>query len=340
MKNDDYREKAFHNEFCEFDNFNSNEIFFTPSSYSLMHLNQDNKNDIHNEINTKMNISQLNPYYSSNNNQTNFSSPELLKPLMPFIQFNQNDINFYPSTDYQFNNTNSNSNTTFQLTLFNTQPSNNIITNIDIQMNYSPLISKIMLQFRDKLYPLLKKFFMDFAQKLINDEPIQIAVIDLEKTSIFDYDLGCYSLPTDTEKFKYKVYNLFDNLKSITRILKLALIIYNKINLLMPCTKRELYYENVDLFRSTDIIDNIESDLCSILGICRFDLPIFPSAKGLFCGNITLVNKFGNKLNINTTDMNNKINLINYEFLIDDFYLDDNTKKNINLVQNDININC
>ena len=186
MKNDDYREKAFHNEFCEFDNFNSNEIFFTPSSYSLMHLNQDNKNDIHNEINTKMNISQLNPYYSSNNNQTNFSSPELLKPLMPFIQFNQNDINFYPSTDYQFNNTNSNSNTTFQLNLFNTQPSNNIITNIDIQMNYSPLISKIMLQFRDKLYPLLKKFFMDFAQKLINDEPIQIAVIDLEKTSIFD----------------------------------------------------------------------------------------------------------------------------------------------------------
>ena len=339
MKNDDYREKAFHNEFCEFDNFNSNEIFFTPSSYSLMHLNQDNKNDIHNEINTKMNISQLNPYYSSNNNQTNFSSPELLKPLMPFIQFNQNDINFYPSTDYQFNNTNSNSNTTFQLNLFNTQPSNNIITNIDIQMNYSPLISKIMLQFRDKLYPLLKKFFMDFAQKLINDEPIQIAVIDLEKTSIFDYDLGCYSLPTDTEKFKYKVYNLFDNLKSITRILKLALIIYNKINLLMPCTKRELYYENVDLFRSTDIIDNIESDLCSILGICRFDLPIFPSAKGLFCGNITLVNKFGNKLNINTTDMNNKINLINYEYLIDDFYLDDNTKKNINLVQNDININ-
>ena len=339
MKNDDYREKAFHNEFCEFDNFNSNEIFFTPSSYSLMHLNQDNKNDIHNEINTKMNISQLNPYYSSNNNQTNFSSPELLKPLMPFIQFNQNDINFYPSTDYQFNNTNSNSNTTFQLNLFNTQPSNNIITNIDIQMNYSPLISKIMLQFRDKLYPLLKKFFMDFAQKLINDEPIQIAVIDLEKTSIFDYDLGCYSLPTDTEKFKYKVYNLFDNLKSITRILKLALIIYNKINLLMPCTKRELYYENVDLFRSTDIIDNIESDLCSILGICRFDLPIFPSAKGLFCGNITLVNKFGNKLNINTTDMNKKINLINYEYLIDDFYLDDNTKKNINLVQNDININ-
>ena len=339
MKNDDYREKAFHNEFCEFDNFNSNEIFFTPSSYSLMHLNQDNKNDIHNEINTKMNISQLNPYYSSNNNQTNFSSPELLKPLMPFIQFNQNDINFYPSTDYQFNNTNSNSNTTFHLNLFNTQPSNNIITNIDIQMNYSPLISKIMLQFRDKLYPLLKKFFMDFAQKLINDEPIQIAVIDLEKTSIFDYDLGCYSLPTDTEKFKYKVYNLFDNLKSITRILKLALIIYNKINLLMPCTKRELYYENVDLFRSTDIIDNIESDLCSILGICRFDLPIFPSAKGLFCGNITLVNKFGNKLNINTTDMNNKINLINYEYLIDDFYLDDNTKKNINLVQNDININ-
>jgi DNA topoisomerase VI subunit A len=102
----------------------------------------------------------------------------------------------------------------------------------------------------------------------------------------------------------------------------------------MPCTKREIYYENVDLFKSTDIIDSSENDLCSILGICKFDLPIFPSAKGLFCGNITLVNKFGNKLNINNTKMNNKINLINYEYLIEDFFLDEKTKKCIDLIQN------
>ena len=74
--------------------------------------------------------------------------------------------------------------------------------------------------------------------------------------------------------------------------------------------------------------------LCSILGVCKFDLPIFPSAKGLFCGNITLVNKFGNRLNINNSNLNNKINLINYEYLIEDFDLDENTKNYIKLIQN------
>jgi DNA topoisomerase VI subunit A len=129
-------------------------------------------------------------------------------------------------------------------------------------------------------------------------------------------------------------------LKSIARILKLAVIIQNKLNQLRPCTKRELYYENVDLFKSTDIIDSNESDLCSILGICRFDLPIFPSAKGLFCGNITLVNKYGNRLNINNTNMNSKINLINYEYLIEEFFIDDNTRNSINFFQSNCNNIC
>ena len=283
----------------EFNNFNSNEVFFSPSIYSPEQINQNNKNIFPNQINYNMNPYQISPYYTKTN-ETNCSSPELI----PFSHMNNlNMISPFSTTQFSFNN--------------NTQILN------------SPMISKIMLQFREKIYPLLKKFFIDFAKKLIKDEPIQIAVIDLDKTSIIDYDMGCYSFPLGTDKFIYKTYNLFDNLKSIARILKLAVIIQNKLSSLIPCTKRELYYENVELFKSTSIIDTNESDLCSILGICRFDLPIFPSAKGLFCGNITLVNKYGNKLNINNSNMNNKINLINYEYLIEDFYLDENTKNNI-----------
>ena len=38
--------------------------------------------------------------------------------------------------------------------------------------------------------------------------------------------------------------------------------------------------------------------------------------------------------------MNNKINLINYEYLIDEFYLDDFTKKNIEIIMhNNFNSN-
>ena len=312
--------------FEDFNNINSNEVFFSPSAYSPIQYNQNNNNNlfINQNINPYIKSSQLLPYYQ-NTNETNYSSPQLIT----FSQIPQNNSNKYPFSNAQFS--------------FNEFDESNIFNNPQSNINQisnSPLISKIMLQFREKLYPLLKKFFMDFAKKLINDEPIQIAVIDLDKTSIIDYDIGCYSFPLGTDKFKYKIYNLFDNLKSIARILKLAVIIQNKLNQLRPCTKRELYYENVDLFKSTDIIDSNESDLCSILGICRFDLPIFPSAKGLFCGNITLVNKYGNRLNINNTNMNSKINLINYEYLIEEFFIDDNTRNGINFFQSNYNNIC
>ena len=310
--------------FEDFNNFNSNEVFFTPTLYSSEQLNQNNNNLLVNQNNSFINPFQINQYYQ-NTNETNYSSPELI----PFPQMPQFNMKYpFPSDQFSFNE---NIDPNINIMNLNSQYNNCQITN-------SPLISKIMIQFREKLYPLLKKFFLDFAQKLINDEPIQIAVIDLDKTSIIDYDMGYYSFPLGTDNFKYKIYNLFDNLKSIARILKLAVIIQNKLTQLIPCTKRELYYENVDLFKSTDIIDSNESDLCSILGICRFDLPIFPSAKGLFCGNITLVNKYGNRLNINNSNMNSKINLINYEYLIDEFYLDENTKNNIIIFQNNNNI--
>ena len=299
-----------------FDYSELNDNFIPSTQYSPTELNQ-------------INLYKPNPLYQSNN-FNNYS-------------YNSNLINYTPSNNTPFSNHLSldNYDTFYTLRYFapKTQINNNSIPKnsllpTNFNASHFSSISKAMIQFKEKLYPLLKQFFIDFANKLINDEPIQLAVIDLEKTSYLDYDLGYYSLPLGTDKFKYKIYNLFDNLKTIARILKIAVIIHHKLALQMPCTKRELYYENVDLFLSTDIIDSTESDLCSILGVCKFNLPIFPSAKGLFCGNITLVNKFGSRLNINNSNLNNKINLINYEYLIEDFDLDENSKNYINLIQN------
>ena len=325
MKLNEFEENLIFQNFPEFNNFNSNEVFFSPSAYSPVQLNQ-NQNGNDPQV-SQINIDpyEINPF-NPDTNETNYSSPQLM-PYSPMPQYKIQDP--FLNTQFYFND-NSINNSNLDI---NNQSNNNQIIN-------SKLISKIMIQFREKLSPLLKKFIMDFATKLINDEPIQLAVIDLDKTSVIDYDMGFYSFPLGTDNFKYKVYNLFDNLKSIARILKLAVIIQNKLNQLMPCTKRELYYENVDLFQSTAIIDSSESDLCSILGICRFDLPIFPSAKGLFCGNITLVNKYGNRLNINNTNMNSKINLINYEYLIEEFFIDDNTRNGINFFQSNYNNIC
>ena len=300
-----------------FDINNLYEYFVPSSEYSGFDLSNNNIPFPFDQIKFPQNhLNSFNGIYTNNISFPHeYDNPYLYYPFID--NENSSPVTFFQSQKQLYNIYNENENT--KLISFNKTSSS---------------ISNIMIEFHAKIYPLLKKFFIDFANKLINDEPIQLAVIDLEKTGYLDYDLGYYSLPLDINKFKYKIYNLFDNLRTITRILKLSVIIHHKLSQLMPCTKRELYYENVDLFKSTDIIDSTESDLCSILGICKFDLPIFPSAKGLFCGNITLINKHGHKLNINNSHMNSKINLINYEYLIEDFDLDENTKNYINLIQN------
>ena len=295
----------------DLDSNNFNDFFLSSPIYCPIEINN---------INPFLNYS-LNELNSFNDNYNINCDCDLKTNITfsnypPLIMENNYPIRFYDSQTHFVDENNKN----FEINNYN--------------KSFSRNITNLMIEFKKKINPLLKNFFIDFAKKLINDEPIQLAVIDLEKTCNLDYDLGYYSFPLGIDKFKYKIYNLFDNLKTIARILKLSVIIRNKLNQLMPCTKRELYYENVDLFKSTDIIDSNENDLCSILGICKFDLPVFPSAKGLFCGNISLVSKYGNQLNLNNYNMNNKINLINYEYLIEDFDLDEKTKNYINLVQN------
>ena len=191
MNFEGFNENIIFPNFEDFNNINSNEVFFTSSAYSPIQYNQNNNNNlfINQNINPYIKSSQLLPYYQ-NTNETNYSSPQLIS----FSQIPQNNSNKYPFSNAQFS--------------FNEFDESNIFNNPQSNINQisnSPLISKIMLQFREKLYPLLKKFFMDFAKKLINDEPIQIAVIDLDKTSTIDYDIGCYSFPLGTDKFKYKI---------------------------------------------------------------------------------------------------------------------------------------
>lgn len=186
--------------------------------------------------------------------------------------------------------------------------------NINISLPFN------LLKIKQNLTEKLEIFFLMISDFLIKEEKIRIVVVDLEKTSSFNFDNGYYSLPEDQSDYKYCEYTLFNNSNKIAQIFKLASLLYEKCLKLSSSTKRELYYTNVELFKSTDIIDNIINDLCSILAVHRFELPIFPSGKGLFCGNITLFNEKGCQMNIKHSSNNyNKINLITYEYLTENF---------------------
>ena len=182
----------------------------------------------------------------------------------------------------------------------------------------SPLPSIVTI--KQNLLQKLETFFTMITDSLNNNEKLLILIVDLDKSALFNFDNGYYSLPEDTNTFKYTEYTLFNNSNKIAQLLKVASILYDKCMKMSSSTKRELYYTDVELFKSTENIDSIINDLCSILVINRFELPIFPSAKGLFCGNISLYNEKGNQMNIKSTSYSfNKINLITYEYLTENF---------------------
>ena len=165
----------------------------------------------------------------------------------------------------------------------------------------------------------LETFFSMIGDCLLKNEKIVIMVIDLDKTAKFNYDEGRYVIPEDNKNFKYNEYDLYSSSKKIAQIIKIASILYEKTLVFSSSTKRELYYIDPELFKSTDQIDSILNDLCSILFINRFELPIFPSAKGLFCGNMKLINEKGFQMNIGNNTNYNKINLITYDYLTENF---------------------
>ena len=276
-------------------NYNNNN-YLNYNSYDL----NNNSNNFY-SYNNNNNLIE-NQFENNNNYNNNFiPSSNEFSSFSNINNFPKNSQEFFESETYDNSNNNNNNNSPL----------------INIQINNEFIIKKSEI-----LLPKLETFFSLISSKLLSNEEISIKIIDLENSSKFNFKEGFYLLPEDSSEFRYITYNLYNNSTKIARLLKLSSIIYRKIKTLSSSTKRELYYNNVEIFKSVDVTDSIISDLCSILVINKFELPIFPSAKGLFCGNILIKNEFGQELNIKSYNIFNKINLITYEYLIFDLKIE------------------
>ncbi|KAK3359637.1 Spo11/DNA topoisomerase VI subunit A [Lasiosphaeria hispida] len=58
-------------------------------------------------------------------------------------------------------------------------------------------------------------------------------------------------------------------------------------------TKRNIYYQNIDMFKSQAVVDNIVDNLAFTLGVGRGDLNIVAAAKGLISGDIEFLMRGG-----------------------------------------------
>ncbi|KAI1796465.1 topoisomerase acting in meiosis [Ganoderma leucocontextum] len=71
----------------------------------------------------------------------------------------------------------------------------------------------------------------------------------------------------------------------------------------VPVTKRDIYYNDVQLFRSQATVDRLIDDLAATLHLTRADLNVRASSKGLICGSgITIHMQSGETLEISDGD--------------------------------------
>nr|CAB88597.1 related to MEIOTIC RECOMBINATION PROTEIN REC12 [Neurospora crassa] len=61
-------------------------------------------------------------------------------------------------------------------------------------------------------------------------------------------------------------------------------------------TKRNIYYQNMELFRSQSVVDDMVDNLAFTLGVGRNDLNIVATAKGLVAGQVELIMRGGSKI--------------------------------------------
>lgn len=77
--------------------------------------------------------------------------------------------------------------------------------------------------------------------------------------------------------------------KSFTVLVVVMCEVYKMLARNVSCTKRELYYRDVELFRNQEVINKTVNNICSMLNVQEFELGVTTSSKGLVVGALTII---------------------------------------------------
>ncbi|KAM3617123.1 uncharacterized protein V6R79_002478 [Siganus canaliculatus] len=90
-----------------------------------------------------------------------------------------------------------------------------------------------------------------------------------------------------------------DCVSSVTKfaqILKILFIIYRLVQSNSYATKRDIYYNNTQLFRSQSTVDSIVDDISCMLKVPRRSLHVFATSKGLISGDLCYIEEDGTRI--------------------------------------------
>ncbi|XP_045912467.1 meiotic recombination protein SPO11 isoform X2 [Micropterus dolomieu] len=85
------------------------------------------------------------------------------------------------------------------------------------------------------------------------------------------------------------------------RILKILLVIYRLVQSSSYATKRDIYYNNTQLFGSQKTVDGIVDDISSMLKVPRRSLHVLATSKGLISGDLCYLEEDGTRIDCHSS---------------------------------------
>jgi meiotic recombination protein SPO11 len=76
--------------------------------------------------------------------------------------------------------------------------------------------------------------------------------------------------------------------RTFTVITTILCEIYKMLSRNTSCTKRELYYRDVELMKSQSTVDRAIDEICKLLNVMPWELGVLSSSKGLVAGNLQM----------------------------------------------------
>lgn len=193
------------------------------------------------------------------------------------------------------------------------------VVKLNLKTNFtrvSQMLSVITLIINRYNLNFSKEKIIDYQENVINEHNLVSQQQYYQTQANYKFSQIIAMQDTQDTMFTQDVYYNKSEIKEVISQIKSLLY-----------TKREIYYTNVDLFKTMDNIDRAITDICYLFSIPRFNLPILPSSKGLFYTNIII-----KSLDDDTVlSLSNKINLINSDFLLNNitFYYENQNNNNI-----------
>ncbi|CAO1408922.1 unnamed protein product [Diamesa hyperborea] len=136
----------------------------------------------------------------------------------------------------------------------------------------------------------IEKLIYSLLQSLVYQKPMIMKVKNKSSWNDCTIKNNILSQREANQKFKSISLTNKNSERYFTVVLHILCEIYKLLSQNSTCTKRELYYRDVELLQNMGTVERALNDISLLFNVQPWELGVFSSSKGLVAGNLRIIN--------------------------------------------------